>query len=411
MKICLVLISEGWSGAENVVYNLANKLREKMDVTLILNNEIIKYFSTLKGIKIFRISSLYDFRSLITSILLKEIKNERPPASTQLRWNFGPFYFLRARWNFGPFYFLNELLRYLYYQRICKDILQTLIQQEIDIVHLHLENSIKLFLPLFKKLNRPIVFTFHGVRIFDKSRPFEIAMIEKGLKKVDKITCVSKYLVRLLENSGISISNRPITIYNGVDITEIRENSVPKIALEGEFRLLFPGGAKLFKGGDLSIKSLPSIKKEVPNVHLYFAGAVPEKHTLRNLVKERKLEQNVTFLGFLPPQRYYQVLSSTDLLVFPSQDEGLPMVLLESMALGKPVIATKSGGIPEVIKDGQNGILVERNPNDIADAVVTLYKNKDLYEEISQRNIKSVRAFDWNNIADKYIELYETLID
>ena len=115
-------------------------------------------------------------------------------------------------------------------------------------------------------------------------------------------------------------------------------------------------------------------------------------------------------LGFLPPQNYYQVLSSTDLLVFPSETKAFPMVCLETMALGKPIVATKRGGIPEIVKNMRNGILVNRDPNSIADAVVYLFKNKDLYEKISQSNLKSVRSFDWNNIINEYIELYKTLI-
>lgn len=394
MKICLVLISEGWGGAENVVYYLAKKLKENISVIMIINNEIVKYFSNLQNVKIFKIGSLYDVKSLITSIPLKGTGNER-----------------KFRWNFGPFYYLNKLLRYLYYKRISKEILQILIQQKVDIVHLHLDSSLKLFLPLFKKLDIPVVFTAHGVGFFDEFRPVEIMMIKRGLTKVDKITCVSKYLGKVLETSGISISNKPVVIYNGVDVAEIRKNSVPRIALKGEFKLFFPGGAKLWKGGALSIKSLLNIKNEIPNVHLYITGAVPEKHVLRKLVKERKLEQAVTFLGFLSRQEYYQVLSSTDVLVLPSKNESFGIVLLEAMALGKPIVATKMGGIPEVIKDMQNGILVNRNPKSIAEAVVYLYKNKEVYERISRRNLKSVELFDWDNIIDKYIELYKTLID
>jgi glycosyltransferase involved in cell wall biosynthesis len=394
MKICLVLISGGWGGAENMVYHLAKKLEGNTSVIMIINNELVRYFSNLQRVKIFKIGSLYDFRSLIALILLKGTNSER-----------------KFKWNFGLFYYLNKLLRYLYYKRISKEIVQILTQQNVDIVHLHLENSLKLFLTLFKELNLPVVFTVHGVRDFGKFKPVESIMIKKGLTKVDKVTCVSKYSAKVLENSSISISNKLVTIYNGVDLAEITRYSAPKIPLKGEFKLLFPGGAKLFKGGDLLIKSLPQIKKEVPNVHLYIAGAVPERHTLRKLVEERKLGQDVTFMGFLPPQRYYRVLSSTDLLVFPSENEAFGIVLLEAMALGKPVVASRVGGIPEVVKNMQNGILTNRDPKSIADAVVCLSKDKDLYEQISQANLKSVRSFDWNNIVNEYIELYKTLID
>lgn len=397
MKICLVLISGSWGGGENVVYYLAKKLSENNGVILITNNEMFRYFSNLERVKIFNIGSLYDFRSIVASILLKGRNSER---------NF--------KWDFGPFFYLNKLLRLLYYKRISKEIVQILTQQNVDIVHLHLEGALKLFLK-FKKLDLPVVFTVHGVRDFSKLKPIEPIMMKRGLAKVDKITCVSKFtakvLTRALEDSGVSISNKLVTIYNGVDVAEITRYSVPRIPLRGKFKLLFPGGDKLFKGGDLLIKSLPKIKKVVPNVHLYIAGTGLERQTLRKLVEERKLEADVTFMGLLPPHRYYQVLSSTDLLVFPSENEALGIVLLEAMALGKPVVATRMGGIPEVIKNMQNGILVDRDPESIADAVIYLSQNKDVYEAISQANMKSVKSFDWSNVINDYIELYKTLTD
>ena len=146
MNICLVLISDGWGGAENVVFNLAKQLSNKGEnVSVLVNNEIFNYFSSLKNVKIFRMSYLYNTKALITSILSsKKADIKRDPI-----------------WNSGPFYFLNGILRSLYYKKIHKDILYILKQQKIDIVHLHLD-SLQLFMGLFEKLNLPVVITLHG---------------------------------------------------------------------------------------------------------------------------------------------------------------------------------------------------------------------------------------------------------
>ena len=147
MNICLVLISDGWGGAENVVFNLAKQLSNKGEnVSVLLNNEIFNYFSSLKNVRIFRMSYLYNTKALITSILSSkkaDIKGDHI-------------------WNSGLFYFLNGILRHLYYKKIHKDILHILKQQKIDIIHLHLENSLQLFMGLFEKLNLPVVITLHG---------------------------------------------------------------------------------------------------------------------------------------------------------------------------------------------------------------------------------------------------------
>lgn len=391
MNICLVLISDGWGGAENVVFNLAKHLSNKGEnVSILLNNELFNYFSDLKNVDIFRMPSLYNTKTLITSILSSK--------KTSIKYN--------HIWCSGPFYFLNSILRGLYYKKIHKNILYTLKQQKIDIVHLHLENPLRLFMGLFEKLNLPVVITLHSYgaftrRVFLRGRKLHA----QSLVKADKITCVSKYVMNQLEHSGIPTQKKPIVIPNGVDISEIRKTS--KRILKGDFKLFFPGGSKLWKGGDLLVESLSIIKREIPSLHLYVTGNVPQKNVIRKIVGNNKLERNVSLLGFLDPNKNLEVFNSTDLLVFPSKGEASPIVLLEAMALGKPIVTTKVGGIPEVVKDMRNGIFVERHPRAIAEAVVYLFKNKEVYEEMSLNNLKDAEKFDWKKIVDKYVEVYK----
>jgi glycosyltransferase involved in cell wall biosynthesis len=208
------------------------------------------------------------------------------------------------------------------------------------------------------------------------------------------------------EQLGIPIRKKSIVIPNGVDILEIRKTS--KRILKGDFKLFFPGGEKLWKGGDLLVESLSIIKREIPGIHLYITGNVPKKNVIMKLVRNNKLERNISILGFLEPKRNLEVLNSTDLLVFPSKREAFGIVLLEAMALGKPIVTTKMGGIPEVVKDKRNGIFVKRDPRAIAEAVVYLFKNKKVYEEMSLNNLNDAEKFDWKKIVNKYVEVYKT---
>ena len=96
MNICLILIASGWGGAENVVYNLTKQLSKKGEqVYLILNNEIFNYFSDLKQVKIFKISSLYNTKALITSILSKKKTYLEKNDNASSIWQRGFFYFLK----------------------------------------------------------------------------------------------------------------------------------------------------------------------------------------------------------------------------------------------------------------------------------------------------------------------------
>ena len=400
MNICLILIASGWGGAENVVYNLTKQLSKKGEqVYLILNNEIFNYFSDLKKVKIYRIDYLYNIKKIISSILFKK--------NTYFEKNDNE----SSIWQHGIFYSLSRFLRYLYYREIQKNILNILKQKKIDIVHLHRVNYLPFFKDIIKNLNIPVVLTLHGslewtsstitARLFEKVK-------KKDLIKLDYITCVSKYVMNRFEYSGMPIRKKSIVIPNGVNVLEIKK--ISKMNLKGDFKLFFPGGAKSFKGGDLVIKSLSIIKKKIPGIHLYITGNIPKNNIIRKLIKSKKLDKNVTLLGFLEHKKNLEVFNSTDLLVFPSKSEGFSIVLLEAMALGKPIVTTNFGGIPELVKNKKNGIIVKRDPNSIAKAVIYLFKNKELCKNISLNNLNDVKKFDWEKIVDDYVELYKRCI-
>ena len=131
---------------------------------------------------------------------------------------------------------------------------------------------------------------------------------------------------------------------------------------------------------------------------------------LRKMVKELGLEQSVTFVGFLQKEEYRQLLNSVDVLVMPSRDEAFGIVYIEAMALGKPIIAANCSGTPEVVEDWRNGILVELNPNKLAEAILCLYQNEDLRKKISQNNLQDAAKYDWNYIVNQYIDIYGDVI-
>jgi glycosyltransferase involved in cell wall biosynthesis len=93
-------------------------------------------------------------------------------------------------------------------------------------------------------------------------------------------------------------------------------------------------------------------------------------------------------------------------LVMPSRDEAFGIVFLEAMALGKPTIASNAGGIPEVVKDGRNGILVKPQPDQIAGAIVRLYRDEGLRTEMSHNNLQDVTKYDWSRIVDDFMSVY-----
>ena len=138
---------------------------------------------------------------------------------------------------------------------------------------------------------------------------------------------------------------------------------------------------------------------EFNNVHFVFAGKGEILHKLRS-----KRVKHVYFTGDLNQQEVKELLARADILVLPtSHHEGFPLSLLEAGASGCAVIATNQGGIGELIVDGETGLIVSPNAEDIADKLTKLIENKNLRLKLAENLQKRVReGFDWNIIAEKY---------
>ena len=408
MNIYQVIISTGWGGAETVVHELSSNLSDNGEnVYILLNQEILKYYTDLVNVKLLNAGPLFNTTGLIRACIFPQIQTH-----AQEKADYSP-----AR----PSY-LNALLREIYYKRLRDKLTQSIIDNRIDIIHSHLNLGTVLIANLRNELCIPMIATLHGQSVPRMQRrgfvewltspvaSWRREQIGRALAKVDRVTSVSKAELDVIRNCDITLLNNCVIIPNGVNIREIQGSLTSATALKGEFNLLFPGGAKFVKGGDLLVKALPKVKEQIANIHLYVAGNVPQNHPLRRIAVDNKLENHVTFTGFLGIQEYRQLLNSVDLLVMPSREDAFGIVFLEAMALGKPVIGGNTGGIPEVIKNGRNGILVKPDPDQIAEAILCLYQNRALRQEISDNNLRDISEFDWRGIVKLYTDLYRTVL-
>ena len=154
------------------------------------------------------------------------------------------------------------------------------------------------------------------------------------------------------------------------------------------------------------MKAMSKVKKSDPTIHLYVALEVPENHLMRKIASREGLESNVTFVGRLDKTDYRLLLNSVDALILPSKLEALPLAILEAMAMGKPVIASKAGGMPEVIVHRRNGLLIDPNPEAIFNAIIEIAGDTRMREEISHNNFTDVLRFDWNRVAENYVRVF-----
>jgi len=229
---------------------------------------------------------------------------------------------------------------------------------------------------LGKLLGKPVVITSRGTDISLIPKYFAPRhMIKWSAKGSAGLITVCQALKDSLVSLGIE--DQDVTVLrNGVDLqlfnpVENREELRESLNIKGT-TLLSVGHLIRRKGHHLIIKAL----KNLPNVSLLIAGDGVEEINLKELAKNLQVQDRVTFLGSVPHKQLVQYYAAVDMLILASSREGWANVLLESMACGTPVVATKVWGTPEVVTQAEAGILVdERSVSGITSGVRTLLED------------------------------------
>ena len=148
-------------------------------------------------------------------------------------------------------------------------------------------------------------------------------------------------------------------------------------------------------------------------MQLVVAGDGPEKRNLQRLAHHLGVEQSVQFVGFVRPTDVPDLLNSVTIVMLPSSREGLPMVAIEAAMMARPIVAARTGGLPEIIIDGQTGLLVEReNAQALGEALGFLMRRTDQATELGRNaRIRAQAMFVRERCLDEYEGLYRQLTE
>jgi len=234
--------------------------------------------------------------------------------------------------------------------------------------------------------------TSHPVPIMAHVRQeIEPAKVQRyQLDRVEAVIAISRQVEQSLIAGGVSAKNVR-TLYSGIDLSE-REPAHNDQAIRQMIGL--PDGAVLLgtvanlfprKGYEVMIRALPAIVRAVPTVHYMIVGSDDQGYAdrLKRLAQELKIGDRVHIVGFQDPVQPF--LAALDLYVHPALMEGFGIAVVEAMAMGKAVVATTTGGLPEVVAQGETGLLVP--PGDaesLAVAVVSLLGDPDRREQLGR---------------------------
>ena len=255
----------------------------------------------------------------------------------------------------------------------------------------------------------PSVCTIHGVSKIASLSPLRKRLIRSAFKRNVVFTAVdnstSDYF---LHEYGIA----PIVIPNGLP------DSLPQASPEvgpirnGRKHVLFLGDFSELKGYHYVLKAA-ELLKDRKDFDFLFAGSADENELayFHGFVQKFSLDDSVFFLGMVD-NAGTALVPYVDAIVLPSRTEGLPMVLLESLRAGIPILATNVGGIPSILCDGQNGFFVQRSGEDIANKILALFSDGKRYQNFCRASRKLyVDTYQLANISNAYMKVYRHAIE
>lgn len=284
--------------------------------------------------------------------------------------------------------------------------------EKTDVVHCHqaFVSSIAGLLIYYIK-RTPFIITCHGsdIRIMKKN-PL-IKLVQRiALSRASYITCVSKDVATILEREYRVPKNRITVIPNGYDVDFInraKQETATDSNRQGA-KLVFVGSLRSAKSPQTLFEGFKRVLRRGLDIQLYVVGDGPLRPRLEQYCVNNSLVTKVSFLGTLPHEKALKVIATSTIFINTSIEEGLPTSLVEAMALGKPVIATAVGGIPEVVKDGINGVLVPPESSEhVAKALERLLTDPELRRKLGEAAAESVKDYTWGKIAEKYEIMYQ----
>ncbi|MBU6391594.1 MAG: glycosyltransferase family 4 protein [Planctomycetota bacterium] len=269
---------------------------------------------------------------------------------------------------------------------------------------------------------RCIIYSPHGdifEGYFGKVKTCFFTWLEKfAAKFTDKIITLTKSGIEPYAKAGIGNPSQFEYIYNGVDIQALEKRKTDRTQKRREvgigndcFVVVTAGRLVPVKGHTYLITAFARVVKEIPNVRLVFLGDGELKEALFVQTKTLGLENHVLFLGMRTDVP--EIISASDLFVLPSINEGFGVVLLEAMAMKCPIVATNVGGIPEVVLDGETGILVPpKDPEQLAGTIIKLIKDSTLARQLAESGYQRLKAyFDIKDTIVKIEHLYKELLE
>lgn len=299
---------------------------------------------------------------------------------------------------------------------------------EMDVLHLHVGSSpFELFAALLyiKKRRKPLVITYHG----------DVIPSRRGLLYRSSVYLYNATAQKLLDYAYVIISPsrcyinasvllkkyeyKAISIPNGINfddftVSYFKKDCRKRLKLSPDKNIiLFVGVLHTKKGPDVLIKAMPRILNEHPNTELVLIGHGAMRYELEKLAKETRVQNSVVFTGYIEERLKPLYYKAADVFCLPSTitSESFGIVNLEAMASGIPVVASRIGGIPDIVKNGENGLLMPPEDSQaLADSIIFLLDNEGVRQKMGENGRRKAENYTWDKVAQRTETVYKKLL-
>ena len=306
---------------------------------------------------------------------------------------------------------------------IRRDVTALLQREKVDVVHVQcVANQAPYAQHAARQLGLPFVVTLQGELTMDATQLYQRsararALMRRALLDADALTgCSGQTLREAQEFLGQPFGGRGRVVFNGIRLADFQD-------VEPERRprpfILGIGRHVPQKGFDVLLRAYALLRgrardekitdEQWPLPDLILAGDGPMRAELERLRDELGLGERAQLIGRADRARTVALFKGCAFFVLPSRHEPMGIVNLEAMAAGRAVVASRVGGVPELVREGENGLLVAPgDPHLLADALWELSSRPDEAARLGQNGAQRVRAFDWDAIAGEYLAVYES---
>jgi L-malate glycosyltransferase len=319
-----------------------------------------------------------------------------------------PGFYLRMQMPLGERHPLISILAFLFFFPIgLYQSLRLIRKYRIDVVNVHYPADCLFYLGLCRRiLGVTLITSIHGADVFPDGTLRN--QISRGLRFLlhacDLIVAPSRSFQRMFSSVFPDLAAKTTFIHNGVDFAELDDHAVNPSADNPEPYVFCISAYKEQKAIDVLVRAFKWVHEADPAMKLIIVGPGPLRDDLEQLAVSLGIRQRIELLGQKNRDEVVRLLRGCKVFVLPSRFETFGIVILEAMAFKKPVVATTAGGIPEIIENGKNGILVEPdNPEALAKALLKLLRDDALQLSTAENGYATVRErFGFDQTAARY---------